>query len=95
MGAAIDRGRSDLSKPLQSQPLALLQSSLEQHQLLLLALLKPEWKSKSLQFYWARPPSGFSSLRRRFCRNDRCRNHVDVSWTTRRCNWRGTPVTNA
>lgn len=42
MGAAIDRGRSDLSKPLQSQPLALLQSSLEQHQLLLLALLKPE-----------------------------------------------------
>jgi hypothetical protein len=41
-GAAIDRSQSsaDATKPLQSQPLALLQSPLEQHQLLLLALLK-------------------------------------------------------
>ena len=43
MGAAIDLSRgTDTSKPLQSQPLALLQSSLEQQQLLLLALLKPQ-----------------------------------------------------
>jgi hypothetical protein len=44
MGAAIDRSRSsaDTAKPLQTQPLALLQSSLEQQQLLLLALLKAE-----------------------------------------------------
>lgn len=44
MGAAIDRSRSsaDSAKPLQTQPLALLQSSLEQQQLLLLALLKAE-----------------------------------------------------
>jgi hypothetical protein len=34
------RAGSSASKPLQSQPLALLQSSLEQQQLLLLALIK-------------------------------------------------------
>jgi len=34
------RGGADSSKPLQSQPVALLQSSLEQQQLLLLALIK-------------------------------------------------------
>lgn len=42
MVAVIDRsrGRGDAAKPLESQPLALLQTSVDQQQLLLLALLK-------------------------------------------------------
>ena len=44
MVAVIDRshGKLDAAKPLESQPLALLQTSLEQQQLLLLALLKTD-----------------------------------------------------